>query len=105
MGFGAHDPRHGARLGRQQALGPSGLLRQIVDRGPGSPPAASGPAPSAAAAVAARRPEGRVLTASNVEKKNDVGPRKTGRPGLGEPWKALKISRAVYFRRKAAGAL
>ena len=61
--------------------------------------------PSAAAAVAARRPEGRVLTASNVEKKNDVGPRKTGRPGLGEPWKALKISRAVYFRRKAAGAL
>lgn len=113
MGFGSHDPKYGPRLGRQLELGPSGLLRQIVDRGPagrpgvegsfvGSPSAFPEPAPSAV------RLEGRVLAASNVEKKVAAsGPRKVGRPrkeGV-RPWDALKISRAAYFRRKAAGEL
>lgn len=100
--FKAHDPRHGARLGQIQGLGRRALF---ADRGPagrpgvegcfvGSPSASSEPAPSAV------RLEGRVLAASNVA---PLAPRKGGRPGLGEPWKALKISRAAYFRRKAAG--
>jgi hypothetical protein len=31
MGFKAHDERHGGRLGRQVALGRSGLFRRIVE--------------------------------------------------------------------------
>lgn len=31
--------------------------------------------------------------------------RRGGRPGLGEPWEALGISRATYFRRKARGEI
>ena len=127
MGFGAHDPKHGARLGRQLELGPSGLLRQIVDRGPAGRPGVEGcfvgspsafPEPAPVSAGSARRE--RVL----VQRTSDGGPAagelreglarpaeanpsrsKGGRPGLGEPWKALKISRAAYFRRKAAGEL
>jgi hypothetical protein len=33
-----------------------------------------------------------------------VSPNKRGRPSLGAPWKALGISRASYFRRRAHGA-
>ena len=128
--FRAHDVRHGARLGQIQGLGRRGLFR---DRGPAGrpdadrspPPRSLEPAP--AVVVAARRE--RVFAASNVEKKmvqrtsgggpaagelGEGGARpaeanpsrsKGGRPGLGAPWVALGISRAAYFRRRAAGEL
>jgi hypothetical protein len=88
----------GPRLQRQKDLGLTSFQRQIraVEEGARADDVRSvGPvAPEAHRDIEwGERP---------LAAKGRSGP-KGGRPGLGEPWKALGISRAAYFRRKKGG--
>jgi hypothetical protein len=103
--FKAHAPEDGPRLEQIQGLGRrGGLAAQYRD------------APTAAVRAAEELVKGtpgtKRLGAEGVRRVAEkvggavaVGRNKGGRPGLGEPWKALGLSRAAYFRRKKEGAL
>jgi hypothetical protein len=97
-GFGPSSDRRGPRLRRQVESGLTAMQRRYVDVTP-EPSGADG------------RREGRVspprsvpAPAGHEHPPERVSGPKGGRPGLGEPWKALGISRAEYFRRRKAGA-
>ena len=94
--FGAHDRKHGGKLAQVQALGPSGLARQVQ------------PVAAELRTAAVSKPE-RMAKAQAALASREAGgfleDRRGGRPVKheGRPWEAEGVSRRTWERRRKGG--
>ena len=96
MGFGAHDPKHGARLGKQIASGATGLARRFVTEEEGA-----GVKEKAMEVFDAGLAERREREAGNDNRpRGKRGPAPMAGP---RPWDVEGISRRTWFRRRKGG--
>jgi hypothetical protein len=112
-GFGPHSEKHGHRLGKQIAAGPTGLARRIVAAGPGGLAERVGEIEQQGRVVgtvfgpdAEREFVRRAQDEAAAAGANDNRPRgKRGpAPAAGpRPWEVEGMSRASWFRRRKGG--
>ena len=101
IGFGAHDARHGPKLGQSLASGPTGLQRRLELARDREREAALARRPAVAAKPVVVEP------VSSVERiEAEAGTKRAAhRPRVvGEPWVAEGLSRAAWYRRRKGGA-